>query len=134
MDHRNGPPYPPADDADARQLPGSDVPSDGRRPDGRPGQGPGSRPHQGGPSRTERIRSASRAVASGSRTAARGTVRGVRRLTQAQGMGESGLSKLIEVHAFHMGGDAAMMVGLAGTRSGPRRPARPAARSVSRCC
>ena len=39
----------------------------------------------------------------------------VRRVTHAQGMGESGLAKLIELNAFHAGGDAAMAVGLAGT-------------------
>ncbi|HZC27406.1 MAG TPA: MFS transporter [Actinopolymorphaceae bacterium] len=47
--------------------------------------------------------------------AGRGVVRGVRRITHAQGMGESGLAKLIELNAFHAGGDAAMAVGLAGT-------------------
>jgi MFS family permease len=45
----------------------------------------------------------------------RAVVRGVRKVTHAQGMGESGLAKLIELNAFHAGGDAAMAVGLAGT-------------------
>lgn len=36
-------------------------------------------------------------------------------MTHAQGMGESGLAKLIELNVFHAGGDAAMAVGLAGT-------------------
>jgi MFS family permease len=39
----------------------------------------------------------------------------IRKATTAQGMGESGLSKLIELHAFNAGGDAAMAIGLAGT-------------------
>lgn len=42
-------------------------------------------------------------------------VRSVRKVTHAQGMGESGLAKLIELNVFHAGGDAAMAVGLAGT-------------------
>lgn len=36
-------------------------------------------------------------------------------MTHAQGMGQTGLARLIELHAFHMGGDAAMAIGLAGT-------------------
>ena len=39
----------------------------------------------------------------------------VQALTEAQGMGESGLSRLFALHAFNAGGDAAMAVGLAGT-------------------
>jgi MFS family permease len=42
-------------------------------------------------------------------------VGGVRKVTHAQGMGESGLAKLIELNAVHAGGDAAMAIGLAGT-------------------
>ncbi|MEQ4207639.1 MFS transporter [Actinopolymorpha sp. B17G11] len=42
-------------------------------------------------------------------------VGGVRRVTHAQGMGESGLAKLIELNSVHAGGDAAMAIGLAGT-------------------
>ncbi len=42
-------------------------------------------------------------------------VHSVRRVTHAQGMGESGLAKLIELNVFHAGGDAAMAIGLAGT-------------------
>lgn len=38
-----------------------------------------------------------------------------RRATEAQGAGESGLSRLIEVHALSSAGDAALAVGLAGT-------------------
>jgi len=39
----------------------------------------------------------------------------VQALTEAQGMGESGLSRQFALHAFNAGGDAAMAVGLAGT-------------------
>lgn len=38
-----------------------------------------------------------------------------RRAAQAHGAGETGLSRLIEVHAFQTAGDAAVTVGLAGT-------------------
>lgn len=44
-----------------------------------------------------------------------GTVRVARRAARAQGAGESGLSRLIEVHAFSSAGDAAVAIGLAGT-------------------
>lgn len=38
-----------------------------------------------------------------------------RRFTHAQGAGESGLSRLLELHAFNTAGDAAVAVSLAGT-------------------
>jgi MFS family permease len=69
-----------------------------------------------------RFTRAFRSVRSGGTTTARASahaggavVRRIRRLTHAQGMGESGLAKLIELNAFHSGGDAAMAIGLAGT-------------------
>src|SRR5690606_14850397 len=65
--------------------------------------------------RTQRITDGSKKVADGSKRAARGSLRLVRKLTQAQGMGQTGLYKLVEVHIFHMGGDSAMAIGLAGT-------------------
>lgn len=40
---------------------------------------------------------------------------GARRLTHAHGAGESGLSRLLEMHAFNTAGDAAVAVSLAGT-------------------
>jgi MFS family permease len=43
------------------------------------------------------------------------TLRRVRRATSAQGAGESGLARLIELHAFNAAGDAALAVSLAGT-------------------
>lgn len=54
-------------------------------------------------------------VASVSGRAASGTVRAARRASQAQGAGESGLSRLIELHAFNAAGDTALAVSLAGT-------------------
>lgn len=43
------------------------------------------------------------------------TFRGARRLTHAHGAGESGLARLLEMHAFSVAGDAAVAVALAGT-------------------
>ena len=43
------------------------------------------------------------------------TLRQVRRASQAQGAGQSGLSRLIELHAFNAAGDAAVAISLAGT-------------------
>ncbi|HET6625988.1 MAG TPA: MFS transporter [Nocardioidaceae bacterium] len=47
--------------------------------------------------------------------AARYTVRQARRATHAHGAGDSGLSRLIELHAFNAAGDAAVAISLAGT-------------------
>jgi len=46
---------------------------------------------------------------------ARYTVRQARRATHAGGAGDSGLSRLIELHAFNGAGDAAVAISLAGT-------------------
>ncbi len=61
--------------------------------------------------------SAKGAVAAGSATgaAANYVYRQARRATHAQGAGRSGLSRLIELHAFHAGGDTAVAISLAGT-------------------
>ncbi|MGZ5402718.1 MAG: MFS transporter, partial [Aeromicrobium sp.] len=40
---------------------------------------------------------------------------GARRFTHAKGAGESGLARLLEMHAFNTAGDAAVAVSLAGT-------------------
>ncbi|MDF8265832.1 MFS transporter [Luteipulveratus flavus] len=65
---------------------------------------------------------AGRGVARGGRaafrltaTAGRSTVRAARRASEAEGAGESGLARLIQVHAFSTAGDTAVTVGLAGT-------------------
>ena len=62
------------------------------------------------------------AAARGARTAGSGTgraagytLRQARRATQAEGAGDSGLSRLIELHAFNGAGDAAVAISLAGT-------------------
>jgi len=60
--------------------------------------------------RTTTVRASSVLGRAGRRGASR-----VQALTEAQGMGESGLSRLFALHAFNAGGDAAMAVGLAGT-------------------
>ena len=44
-----------------------------------------------------------------------GAVTGARRFTHSGGAGESGLSRLLELHAFNTAGDAAIAVSLAGT-------------------
>ncbi len=44
-----------------------------------------------------------------------GTARGVRRVTHAQGAGESGLGRLIELHGVNTAGDAMVAVALANT-------------------
>ena len=43
------------------------------------------------------------------------TLRQARRATHAEGAGDSGLSRLIELHAFNAAGDAAVAISLAGT-------------------
>lgn len=68
---------------------------------------------------------AGRGVSAGTRgviAAGRGAGRGVssavrlgRRLARADGAGDSGLSRLIELHAFNAAGDAAVAISLAGT-------------------
>lgn len=47
--------------------------------------------------------------------ASKKTVYAARRASEAQGAGESGLARLIQVHAFSSAGDAALTIGLAGT-------------------
>lgn len=69
----------------------------------------------GGNRPRRRVISGSTRVAAASSRAARATFSGVRRATHAQGAGESGLFRLIELHAFNAAGDAALAVSLAGT-------------------
>jgi MFS family permease len=63
-----------------------------------------------------------RAAGRGARTAGRGAgtagqyaVSQARRAARAEGAGDSGLSRLIELHAFNAAGDAAVAISLAGT-------------------
>jgi len=48
-------------------------------------------------------------------TASKKTVYAARRASEAQGAGETGLARLIQVHAFNSAGDATVTIGLAGT-------------------
>ncbi|QBR93512.1 MFS transporter [Nocardioides euryhalodurans] len=91
-----------------------------QRPQGEPGPGPGTR------SRTravgDGIRASARATARGAAAAARGTgrasrftVRQATRASEAEGAGESGLSRLIQMHFFNTAGDSAVAISLAGT-------------------
>ena len=77
----------------------------------------------------ERTRAVGRGLGTGARATARGvrgaaratgragryTVVQARRAARAEGAGDSGLSRLIEMHAFNTAGDAAVAISLAGT-------------------
>jgi len=67
------------------------------------------------PGRAARAADATNRAAHAAGRAGRSAVRQARRLTHAQGAGESGLARLLELHAFNTGGDAAVAVALAGT-------------------
>ncbi|WP_245734637.1 MFS transporter [Nocardioides exalbidus] len=56
-----------------------------------------------------------RTVGHGAGTAGQYAVRQARRAARAEGAGDSGLSRLIELHAFNAAGDAAVAISLAGT-------------------
>jgi hypothetical protein len=69
-----------------------------------------------------RVRRAGAATGRGVRTTGRSgaraasyVVRQARRASHAEGAGDSGLSRLIEMHAFNTAGDAAVAISLAGT-------------------
>lgn len=92
------------------------------RPTGRPTAGPRA-------PRGERARRVGRGVVGGARATARGlaaagrgtarasryTAVQARRASEAQGAGESGLSRLIQMHVFNTAGDAAVAISLAGS-------------------
>lgn len=95
------------------------------RPDPSPGQ-----PSQGpAPARPGAVRRSLSGAARGARAAGRGArvagrgagtaghyaVSQARRAARAEGAGDSGLSRLIELHAFNAAGDAAVAISLAGT-------------------
>ncbi|WP_128375013.1 MFS transporter [Streptomyces cavernae] len=61
------------------------------------------------------VRRAVRSVARALHLPFTGTARGIRRATHAQGAGESGLGKLIELHAVNGAGDVMITVALAST-------------------
>jgi MFS family permease len=58
---------------------------------------------------------AARGTARGTARASRATYVAARRAAQAEGAGQSGLSRLIGLHAFNAAGDAAVAISLAGT-------------------
>jgi MFS family permease len=85
---------------------------------------PGHVPPGGPPPRTaaQSALRVARAGAKGARGFARGTARAgratfrvARRASHAEGAGASGLSRLIELHAFNAAGDTAVAISLAGT-------------------
>ncbi len=71
-----------------------------------------------GPTAADRARKAAgtgKRAAAFSGRAAGGAVRVARRATHAKGAGDTGLYRLIELHAFNAAGDAALAISLAGT-------------------
>ena len=81
-------------------------------PQGDPGPS-GTGPAEHG--RAARAAQSTSRAANAAGRAGRSVVRTARKLTHAQGAGESGLARLLELHAFNTGGDAAVAVALAGT-------------------
>ena len=97
------------------------------------GAGPSSGPEGPPPARPRTVRAAAGATARGARLAGGATARGVRgsgsatgrgatyvvrqarRASHAEGAGDSGLSRLLELHAFNAAGDSAVAISLAGT-------------------
>jgi MFS family permease len=65
--------------------------------------------------RTRAVTGAARRVGSATGRAAGRTYRFTRRASRGRGAGETGLYRLIELHAFHGAGDTAVAVALAGT-------------------
>lgn len=109
----------PTERHDPSSLPPRDA---GTRP--APGQAPPAAPPASGyrPGAGARAARTARAtgrgvtaVARGTARASRYTVRQARRASHAEGAGDSGLSRLIELHAFNAAGDAAVAISLAGT-------------------
>ena len=98
-----------------------------------PEAGPSSGPEDPPRARPASVRAAAVATARGARVAGGATARGVRRTgsatgrgatyvlrqarraSQSEGAGASGLSRLLELHAFNAAGDAAVAISLAGT-------------------
>jgi MFS family permease len=101
-------------------------PTDPAGPDAVAGDGPAG---PGGTPTGGRTRAVGRGMAAGTRATGRGlrgaaratgragrfTVHQARRATRAEGAGDSGLFRLIEMHAFNTAGDAAVAISLAGT-------------------
>lgn len=81
---------------------------------GAPGDEPGPSPASS-EADTARKLSRARQAAAFSGRAATGAARAARKASRAQGAGETGLYRLIELHAFNAAGDAALAISLAGT-------------------
>ncbi|MEI5136780.1 MFS transporter [Streptomyces libani] len=77
--------------------------------------GPRAHRRAAGTGTTDRARGAGRAVGRALHRPFTGAARGVRRATHAHGAGESGLGKLIELHAVNAAGDMMITVALAST-------------------
>lgn len=116
--------------------PGTSAPGTDRGPHEDPASGPASGPEAPttpGTSRSARAGRVARGLGSGVAGGVRATGRGVgsaarvtgragrftvfqaRRAARAEGADQSGLSRLIEMHAFNTAGDAAVAIALAGT-------------------
>jgi MFS family permease len=67
------------------------------------------------PRHTRAVTGVARRMGSATGRAAGYTYRKARRATRGKGAGETGLYRLIELHAFHGAGDAAVAIALAGT-------------------
>ncbi|MER6997604.1 MFS transporter [Streptomyces sp. NPDC000410] len=80
-----------------------------------PGRGSGRASGHNTGHRTGPLSNAGRAAARALRLPFTGTARGIRRATHAHGAGESGLGKLIELHAVNGAGDVMITVALAST-------------------
>jgi MFS family permease len=95
-----------------------DQPDDqsGDQPGGQPGGQPGAAPRRGGAFRAGAATGRGLArTGRGGAAAATYVFRQARRATHAEGAGQSGLSRIIELHAFNAAGDAAVAISLAGT-------------------
>ena len=93
-----------------------------RRPGPDPAPGASSGASSGSAAGGDRARAVGRALGAGARGAARATsrvgrytARQARRAVDAEGAGDSGLARLIELHAFNAAGDTAVAISLAGT-------------------
>jgi len=89
----------------------TDPDAERRDAEGKPGESAGSAP----PGAAGRAAGAGGRAARAMGRASTKTVQTARRMTHAQGAGESGMSRLLEMHAFNTAGDAAVAISLAGT-------------------
>lgn len=84
-------------------------------PHGQPRDTPPGDPGRREPTKVAKAAGATGKAAQATGRAGRSAFRKARQLTHAQGAGESGLARLLELHAVNTGGDAAVAVALAGT-------------------